>query len=248
MRFLAPSPRLLRLLLASLVVLVLPLLLAGCGGGSLYSVDQGQIAQRFLPPERTVHHPDSLRALAITEKEGKIQYQLDRNYQSLLEKWSASFQSIGAGRSLQSRTFATLQSLELALVGLQPEMGVLGLRKEQAQDLIDKRRQRYFDRIRIDVYWFTGRGMNGIISGPSARTELQIGDRTLRPIRTDHGPLREAYVTGGEVALYRQNTLVFPRVVDDTDVLRNSTSVQLVVRRTGSTSREEFSWEWRERE
>ncbi|MFB6273575.1 MAG: hypothetical protein ABEL51_11840 [Salinibacter sp.] len=246
---LAPSPRLLRRLFGGLLVLVFPLLVVACGGGDLYSVKRGQVAQRFLPPERTVHHPDSLRALTITEEDGKLQYQLDRGYQSLIENWSASPRNVGVGSgAFQSRTYATLQSLELALVSLQAEMGILGLQKEKARKIIDKRRKKYFDRIRIDVYWFTGRRMDGVISGPGARTEIEVGDRTLQPIRTDHGPLREAYLTGGDVALYRRNTLVFPRVVNETDVLKNSTRIRLTVRPTGSTAKVAFSWKWGEQD
>jgi len=236
----------LRRLVGGLFVFAFLGLVGACGGGDLYSVDEGQVAQRFLPSERTVHHPDSLRALTITEEDNKLQYQLDQGYQSLIEKWSSSFRSVGTGQSPQSRTFATFQSLELAFVGLQPEMGILGLRKEQAQDLIDERRKKYADQIRIDVYWFAGRTMDGIITGPSARTELEVGDRTLRPVRSDHGPLREAYVTGGEIALYRQNTLIFPRVVEGTDVLENAERVRLAVRRTGSSSQKAFMWQWKE--
>jgi len=239
-------PRPLSLLLGSLTVLLVPLLVGGCSGRGLYSFNEGQVAQRFLPSERTVHFPDSLRALTIGEEEGTVQYQLDSDYQSLVEKWSSSYRSVGAGRSRESRTYATFQSLELALVSLQPEMGILGLRKEQAQDLIDKRRERYFDRIRIDVYWFVERRGNGVITGPSARTRLEVGDRTLRPTRTDHGPLREAYVTGGETELYRQNTLIFPRVVEEVDLLENSEEVRLTVRHTGSSSKQEFTWKWEE--
>ncbi|MFB6097649.1 MAG: hypothetical protein ABEK84_00750 [Salinibacter sp.] len=226
--------------------MVLAALVGGCGGGGTYTINRGQVAQRFLPSERTVHHPDSLKALTITEEDGKIQYVLERDYQALVEKWSASFQNVGAGPSIESRTYATLWSLELALVSLQPEMGILSLRKERARKLIEKRRERYFDRIRIDVYWFVGPGMNGIITGPGARTELVVGDRTLRPVRSDHGPLREAYVAAGGTALYRRNTLYFPRTVEGTDVLKNASGVRLTVRRTGAASKEEFSWQWQE--
>lgn len=236
-----------RYLFVALAGVLLPLLVMGCGGGDLYSVQEGQIAQRFLPPDRTVHHPDSLRDLAITEEDGKIQYQLERDYESLIEKWSSSYRSVGAGRSpRQSLTYATFWSLELSLASLQPEMGVVSLRKEKARELIEKRRKSYGEAIRIEVYWFTGRGTNGIIAGPSARTELRVGDRRLRPIRADHGPLREAFISGGNTSLYRRNTLHFPRTVEGTDILAGSAEVKLVVRRTGGQSKEQFSWTWRE--
>lgn len=238
------SPRSLVLFIA----LLIPFLVTGCGGGSTYSVNEGQIAQRFLPTERSVnHHPDSLRALTISEEEGKIQYQLKKNYQALVEKWSSRFQNVGSGRSVRSRTYATFWSLELSLVSLQPELGILSLRKERARDLIEERRNEYFDTIQIDVYWFVERrGDSGIIAGPSARTELRVGDSTYRPLRTDHSPLREAFVSGGNTILYRRNTLHFPRTVDGTDILENASGVQLDVRRAGAGSKEQFSWRWDE--
>lgn len=222
------------------------LLILGCGGGGTYTVDEGQMAQRFLPAEQSVdYHPDSLGALTITEEDGKIQYQLDGDYQSLLEKWSSRFRSVGAGRSVRSHTYATLRSLELALASLQPEMGLLSLRKQRARSLIEERRKKYFDTIQINVYWFVERrGDSGIIAGPSARTELQVGNETYRPLRTDHGPLREAFVSGGRTILYRRNTLHFPRTVDGTDVLKNASGVQLDVRRSGAQSEEQFTWRW----
>ena len=223
----------------------MPVLVVGCGGGDTYSVNEGQLAERFLPTERDVdHHPDSLRALTITEEEGKVRYQLQRNYQSLTEKWSCRFQNVGAGRSVRSRTYATFWSLELSLASLQPEMGIQSLRAEKARELIEERRKEYYDTIQIDVYWFIERrGQSGIISGPSARTEIKVGDETYRPLRTDHGPLREAYVSNGTI-LYRRNTLHFPRTVDGTDILKDASGMQLEVRRTAAGSKEEFSWRW----
>ena len=243
---LVPPSSSLRRLLGGLFVLVMPVLVVGCGGGSIYSVNEGQIAQRFLPTEQTVeYHPDSLGALTITEEEGKLQYQLDQDYQSLVERWSSRFQNVGASRSVQSRTYATLRSLELSLASLQPEMGILSLRKEKARDLVEKRRRGYFDTIQINVYWFIERrGESGIVSGPSARTKLIVQDSAYRPVRTDHGPLREAYVSGGNTVLYRRNTLHFPRTVDGTDVLENASGVQLEIRRTGAGSEEQFAWGW----
>mgnify|MGYP000016932326 CR=1 FL=1 len=233
-------------LLGVIFALLMPLLVVGCGGGDTYSVNEGQIAERFLPTERSVdHHPDSVRALTITEKEGKVQYQLQRNYQSLVEKWSCRFQNVGPGRNVRSRTYATFWSLELSLASLQPEMGIQSLRAEKARELMEKRRKGYFDTIQVDVYWFVERrGQSGIISGPSARTELIVGDNTYRPLRTDHGPLREAYVSGGGTILYRRNTLHFPRTVEETDILKDASGMQLEVRRTGSSSKEQFAWRW----
>ncbi len=223
------------------------IVLVGCGGGNTYSVDEGKISQRFLPAERAVdHHPDSLKALTIAEGDGKIQYEIKRDFESLTEKWSSSLQNIGTGRNVRSRTYATFWSLELSLMSLQPERGVLSLRKEQAREVLDKRRKEYAETIHIDVYWFVGRGRDGIITGPSARTELEVGGDTYRPVQSDHGPLREAFVAGGETALYRRNSLYFPRVAEGTDILANASSMKLRVRRTGRGGRQEFAWRWEE--
>lgn len=224
---------------------LLPLLVVGCSGGGTYSVNEGRIAQRFLPTERSVsHHPDSLQALTITEGEGKIQYQLEGDYESLIQKWSSSFQNMGAGRTRRSRTYATFWSLELSLASLQPEMGILSLQKKRARGLIEKRRKEYFDSIQIDVYWFLeGRG-NGIITGPGARTELQVRDSTYHPVREDHGPIRQAFVDAGNTVLYRRNTLYFPRSVNGTDILKGASEVRLEVRLVGAPAEERFTWSW----
>ena len=221
--------------------------LVGCGGGNTYSVDEGKISQRFLPAERTVdHHPDSVKALTIAAADGKIQFEVERDFESLTEKWSASFQNIGTGPSIRDRTYATFWSLELSLMSLQPERGVLSLREEQARDVLDKRRKEYAETIHIDVYWFVGRGRDGIITGPSARTELHVGGNTYRPVQSDHGPLREAFVAGGETALYRRNSLYFSRRVEGTDILADASGMKLRVRRTGGGGRQEFAWRWGE--
>lgn len=223
------------------IALLVSFLLGGCGGG-LYSVNQGEVAQRFLPQKRIVHHPDSLRDLTVTEGDEKIQYQLERDYQSLIEKWSSTYQRLETERSARRpQTYATFWSLELALASLQPERGIVSLRKENAQELIGERRTSYGETIRIDVYVFTGGGMNGIIAGPSARTDLRVGDHTLRPTREDHGPLRETFLPGGGTERYRRNTLHFPRTVDGTDVLAENSVVELTVDRSLR-----FSWRWRE--
>jgi len=243
--FALPSPRSsLRWLVGSCLA---AMALVGCGGGDTYSVDEGKLSQRFLPAERTVdHHPDSLKALTISEADGKIQFEVERDFESLTEKWSSSLQNIGTGRNFRSRTYATFWSLELSLMSLQPEMGVLSLRKEQAREILNERRTEYAETIHIDVYWFVGRGGDGIITGPSARTELHVGEEAYRPIQSDHGPLREAFVAGGETVLYRRNSLYFPRRVEGTDILSNASRMQLRVRRTGAGGRQEFAWRWDE--
>jgi hypothetical protein len=242
-----PFISVLRLLCRLIGILLLPLLVAGCGGGDTYSVDQGQIAERFLPSERSVnHHPDSLRALEVTEGDEKIQYELSRDYESLFQKWSCSFLNVGTGPSVSSPTYATFWSLELSLASLQPETGILTLRKKRARKLLEKRREEYFDTIQIDVHWFVRRGDDGIVAGPGAQTTLHVRDSTYRPVRSDHGPLREAFLSGGTTALYRRNMLYFPRTVDGTDILEGASKIRLEVSRTGSGSTRQFVWRWNE--
>lgn len=230
-------------------LLLLPLLALGCGGGGDYSVNEGQLADRYLPPTRVVpNHPDSLGALTITEEDGKIKYQLEGDYASLFEKWSSSFQTVGTGRSpLRTLSYATFWSLELSLASLQPETGVLTIRKERAQELIEKRRKEYFDVIQIDVYWFVrGQQGDGLVTGPGYRTELQVQDSTYRPIREEHGPLRSAFLDGAENALYRRNTLFFPRVVNEKDILKNASKMRLELREIGAPIEAQFTWSWEE--
>lgn len=222
-------------------------LFGGCGGGNTYSFDEGQVSQRFLPTERKVdYHPDSLDALTITEQDGKIQYELEQDYEALVRKWSSTFQTIGAGRSQRTSSYATLWSLELSLASLQPEMGILTLRKEKANELIEERKQEYFNTLQIDVYWFDGSwGDNGVLTGPSARTSLRIGEDSYRPQREENGPLREAFVGGGGTALYRRNTFYFDRVEEEKDLLEEASEVRLEIRRTGGGgSAQRFTWTW----
>lgn len=215
-----------------------------CGGGDVYSVEEGRIAQHFMPSEREVdYHPDSLQALTITEEEEKIQFELDGDLESLTRKWSCSFRNMGAGRNRSTPSYATLWSLELSLATLQPEMGILTLRKEQATDLIEERKEEYFNTVQIDVYWFVERGGDGIVTGPGTRTRLQIADSTYRPVREDHSPLREAFLSGGS-ALYRRNTFVFPRVVNETDILEDASEIRLEIRQMGSGGNDRFVWRW----
>lgn len=220
-------------------ILLLSFLVVSCGD-SLYSVNQGEVAQRFIPQEQTVHHPDSLQDLSITEGEEKIQYQLAHDYQALIEKWSSTYRRLETERSVeQPQTYATLWSLELALASLQPERGIVSLRKEKAQEFVRERRKSHGETIRIDVFVFTGRGMNGILVGPRARTDLRVGDHTLSPVRGSHGPLRQTFISDGGTELYRRNTLHFPRIVDGTDILAENSGIELTIDRSIR-----FAWTW----
>jgi len=223
------------------------LVLIGCGGGSTYSFDQGDLAQRFLPSERTVdHHPDSLGALSITESDGRIQFELANDYEALHQKWSCSYQSLGTGRSRDGRSYATFWSLELSLAALQPEIGIGTLSPEQAQKSIEKRREEYARSIQINVYWFENEG-NSLLAGPGSRVELRVGGEKYRPRKQSHGPLREAFLpTEAGAALYRRNTFHFPRIVDSTNILKNTQGMELHINRSGPNPRVRFAWSWKD--
>jgi hypothetical protein len=233
--------------LAFLTVMVSALVLGGCGGGSTYSYSQRDLAQRFLPTERTVeHHPDSLRALSIREKERRLQFELEEDYGALHRKWSCTYQDLGAGRAQRGRSYATFWSLELSLASLQAEMGITSLRKERARQSLLERRQEYKNALQIDVYWFESEG-NSLLAGPGSRVRLRVdGEKTYKPDREDHGPLRETFLPGQtRSALYRRNTFYFSRVVDSTDILREAREVQLLINRSGASPRVRFAWSWK---
>lgn len=231
---------------ALLGAVALGLVLGGCGGGSTYSYEQGTLAEQFLPTERTVeHHPDSLSALSIEKREGRLQFKLEKDYESLHRKWSCTYQNMGTGRSRRGRSYATLWSLELSLASLQPEFGVTSLSEEQAQRRIQGRRQEYKSTLQIDVFWFEREG-NSLLAGPGTRIELDVDGERYQPIRETHGPLREVFIqdrTGRGV--YRRNTFYFSRVSDDsTDILKDAQRVELRVDPTGAGSRVRFGWDW----
>ncbi|HKL89084.1 MAG TPA: hypothetical protein VJ884_08750 [Salinibacter sp.] len=230
----------------SLVFLVFALVLGGCGGGSMYTLDPGTIAQRFLPTTRQVdHHPDSLRALSVQEEERRFRFDLDGTYESLHRKWSSTYQDLGAGRSRRGRSYATFWSLELSLASLQPEMGFTSLSKERAQKALQERRQEYKEILQFEVYWFEQEG-NSLLVGPSARVQLRVDEEdTYEPSRESHSPLRDAFLPGEtRAALYRRNTFYFSRVVDSTDILAEAEKLELVVSRPGMAARVRFTWTW----
>lgn len=218
---------------------------AGCGGQGAFTLDEGALAQRYLPPTRSVDHsPDSLRDLTVTtEEDSTISFEMKNDYASLWQKWSASYQNLGSGRSRRSRSYATLWSKELSLASLQPEMGIQGLSPDRAHDLLDQRHEEYRKSIQIDVFWFEAEG-SSTLAGPGARVFLQVGDEEYRPREEDYGPLREAFLEDASTGLYRRNTFLFPRVVDEQDILDGATQLTLLVRHTGRSERFRFRWTW----
>lgn len=218
----------------------------GCsGGGSVYSTDVGYLAERFLPSERRVEvHPDSMRHLAIVEEDDQIKFELDEDYQNLHTLWSSTFQVATAGRNVhQPLTYATLWSQELSLAALQADRGVTSLTRGKALQMIEDRKQEYAQTLQIDVYWFSGPDGTPI-SGPGAQVRLSDDQgNTYRPVRDDHGPLREAFITGGNTALYRRNMFFFKRKVDGRDILDGINELRLSVS-PAAAPRVQFEWSW----
>lgn len=231
-----------------LCLLVLAIALGGCGGGSTYSFEPGTIAKRFLPTTREVsHHPDSLRALSIQEKEGRYQIELAESYSSLHQKWSCTYRDLGPGRSRDGRSYATFWSLELSLASLEPEMGVSSLSGEQAQKALTERREEYQNTLQFDVYWFEAEG-NSLLVGPGSSVRLRVNEtETYRPSEEKNGPLRDTFLaTETRSALYRRNTFYFSRVVDSTDILDEAERLELIIDRPGSSAQIRFTWSWEE--
>lgn len=221
------------------------LLVGGCGGGSTYSLDQADLAQRFLPTERTVAYPpDSLGSLTISKKKGTYEYELADDYEALHRKWSCTYQDVGRGQARRPRSYATLWSLELALASLQPDFGITVLSENRAEKKIKERRQEFKSTLRVDVYWFEAEGESNLTS-PGTRVELRIGDDTYRPDAKDSGPLREAFLSDrATTALYRRNSFYFRRVVDGTDILREAQGMELRINPGAGGSRIRFAWSW----
>lgn len=221
------------------------LLLGGCGGGSSYRVSTADIANRYLPTTREVpYHPDSLRAVSIQEKEEQFEVELESSYEALHRQWSSTYQSIGAGRSRRTLSYATFWSRELSLAALEAEVGFSTLSKDQAQKFLREREQEYQNVLQFDVYWFEADG-NSLLAGPGARVVLEIDGEEYRPTKESHGPLRDAFLPGNNRrALYRRNTFYFTRVPDSTDVLANADQMRLTINRAGGRGRARFAWEW----
>lgn len=226
--------------------LVIVGVLGGCSGSNPYQLEVGELAERFIPSVREVDaHPDSVQNLAIVETDDKVRFDLERDYQSLHQYWSSSFELTRVRPTIQQpMSYATLWSKEVSLAALQAEQGVTTLSKDQALERIKQQKQQYRQRLRIDVYWFTEPGETSI-SGSGTQVELRddLGN-TYHPARTDHGPLREAYVGAGKRVLYRWNVFYFKRVENGDDILEGVERLALRVRPPNAVSNVQFEWTW----
>jgi hypothetical protein len=242
------SPLASRLLIALAVGATVLLGVVGCGGsGGLYSRDVGYLAEQYLPTTRRADaHPDSVRHLSIVTEDEQIKFELDEDYQDLHTRWSCTFQVTTASGSVhQPLTYATLWSKELSLAALQADRGITSLTRDQALKMIEEREEEYQNLLQIDVYWFSGPDGTAI-SGPGAQVRLRDGQgNTYRPVRDDHGPLREAFITGGNSALYRRNMFYFKRTVDGRDIIDDIETLRLTVAPTAAP-RVRFEWTWDE--
>lgn len=220
------------------------LVVGGCGGGSTYSLDTGEIAGQYLPTERTVAYPpDSLGALSITKDEGTYEVELKTDYEDLHQRWSCTYQNIGIGRSRSDLSYATLWSLELSLASLQPEVGITSLSQERAEKALRERRQQYKTSIQVDVYWFAAEG-ESLLTSPGTRVELQVEGERYKPMEKTHSPLRDAIrLNTRRSSLYRRNTFYFPRIVDGADILKGADGVKLRIQRAGGSPLQ-FAWSW----
>lgn len=229
-----------------ILLLVLVGALGGCSGSNPYQLEVGELADRFIPSVREVDaHPDSVQNLSIVETDDKVRVDLRRDYQSLHQYWSSSFELTRVRPTIQQpMSYATLWSKEVSLAALQAEQGVTTLSKNQALEKIKQQKRRYHQHLRIVVYWFTAPGETSI-SGPGTQVELRddLGN-TYHPARTDHGPLREAYVGAGERVLYRRNVLSFKRVENGDDILEGVQRLSLRLRPPNAVSNVQFEWTW----
>lgn len=214
------------------------LLLAGCAGGETYTMDEVDIAQGYLPTTcRVPHHPDSLKAVKIVEKEHHLALELEHSYETLVRNWSTTWLSQSAQRVERDRrvqSFALLWSLDLSIAALRSE-GIEGLTKDLARSRIEARRKEYQDEVQIDVYRFVqspatrGGTSDTWIGGPGRRVILRDDQgHEYRPKRVDNGRLIDANAYGYST-LYRRNILYFERTVDGRDILENVDRLQLVV-------------------
>lgn len=224
--------------------------LAGCAGsgGSYSNFDIVNIAEWSLPNDREAdHHPDSLSQIQVVEKENTVKIESEAGYEQLTRKWSASpRQAIGRTQRLRVNNFATFWSLDLSILSLEYEMGLSGLTKDRAYQIIEGRKEEYNSFVQIDVYWF-GTPQSTRIAGPATRAVLvDDDDNEYTATRQDYGPAHDTFTNSGQRLVYRRNTFYFNRERDEGDILANTSEIRLEINEVSSTSPYRFTWSWPE--
>jgi hypothetical protein len=222
--------------------------LAGCAGsgGSYGNFDIVNIAEWSLPNDRKAdHHPDSLSQIQIVEKENTVKIESEESYEQLTRTWSASpRRAIGRTQRFRVNNFATLWSLDLSILSLEYEMGISGLTKDRAYQIIEGRKEEYNSFIQIDVYWF-GTPESTRLAGPATRAVLiDEDDNEYTATRQDYGPAHDTFTNAGQRLVYRRNTFYFDRERDGGDILANTSEIRLEINEVASTSPYRFNWSW----
>ncbi len=234
----------------SAVVASILILVSGCGGADRYAVDKSRVASRIYSTEKKVPHPDSLEDVFVIRRPStggrdSIGFKQEADLQSLLEKWSSA---AGPNRYYNREShFATLRSKELALAHVSERAGSTlsdsvppgGTKaRSDSSTAIADQLESYRETVCINVYLF-GLTSKPFTDNPPDATQLQIGDQVIRPTERRYSARRPTYLPDGKTT-YQRLTLVFPRVVGGTDILKRSAGINLEL--PGMR----FSWTWEE--
>jgi len=231
-----------RVLLASLLCIGL----VGCGSSrSSVDYDVSDIARFTLPFNQKLDvHPDSLRDVSVVRKENKVVIESDMDFRELVRNWSAARQNIGERISRRPvNDYATFWGMDPSVLSLQSELGISGLTRDRALELVERRKQEVRKEVQIDVLLFAA-PFNSQAIGPSMRAELIVGKERYRPSRTDYGPVRDNILPSGQRVLYRRNTFVFKRIRDGADILAGASTMRLEVNRFARGTDDRFTWSW----
>lgn len=229
-----------------LIVSLLCIGLAGCGSsGSSVDYDVADIARFTLPFDQKLDvHPDTLQDVGVVEKEDKVAIETDLDFRELVRKWSSARRNIAARASRRLvNDYATFWGMDPSILSLQVEMGVSGLTRDRALELVEQRKQEVRQEIQIDVFLFASPS-NSRITGPTTRAELVVGNERYKPSRTDYGPVRDSVLPSGQRVLYRRNTFFFKRDRDGTDILADASTMSLEVNRFAQGTDDSFTWSW----
>lgn len=244
--------RALRHTFSSLLVLLFAAYLAGCGSSKYGSIDPGNIHPPF---SQETLHPDSVAHLQVVAKDGKLKLKSDRSLQGLRLLWSSSFwDKYGGGyfETVDYRTYATLQSLELSLAELKTR-GVEGLSEELARKMVGEQKETYRNYVVFDVHVFLDeryREAYGQSSLGEAGTSVVLVDgegRQYTPDKIEIGTPRRYFsnAIGAPGAFHRLNTVYFKREVDGRDILADASSLELRVRTSVPSASLSFNWSFK---